>query len=182
MTRVLEDASAKGIYVQNRTKRVGNWKSETKPESEWGIVEVEPIVSESMWNEVNRIIEEQRKAMTKPARRPKHIFAGKLRCKCGLAMHVLSSTPKYFCEKCRTRIPVVDLEAIFLEQLKHFFANPELVQYSWWSYRAGARANNKGWRIDYQSVSNALKNDIVACQQRPDAVHADHCPVWLELK
>ena len=68
----------------------------------------------------------------------------------------------------------------FTDAFRH--ANPDLVQYSWWSYRAGARANNKGWRIDYQSVSNALKNDIVACQQRPDAVHADHCPVWLELK
>ena len=127
VTRVLEDASAKGVYVQNRTKRVGNWKSEPKPESEWGTIEVEPIVSESMWNEVNRIVEEQRKAMTKPARRPKHIFAGKLRCKCGLAMYVLSATPKYFCEKCRTRIPIVDMEAIFLEQLKHFFADPERI-------------------------------------------------------
>ncbi|TAE97002.1 MAG: exodeoxyribonuclease III, partial [Runella slithyformis] len=62
------------------------------------------------------------------------------------------------------------------------YANPNLVEYSWWSYRAGARANNKGWRIDYQSVSVELKDRIVACRQLTDAVHADHCPVWLELK
>ncbi len=127
VTRILEDTSAKGTYLHNRTKRVGNWKAEPKPESEWGIVEVEPIVSEAVWNEVNRIVEEQRKATVRPGRRPKHIFAGKLRCKCGRSMYVLSNTPKYFCEGCRTRIPIMNLEAIFLDQLKGFFADPERI-------------------------------------------------------
>lgn len=127
VTRILEDTSAKGTYVHNRTKQTGNWRSEPKPESEWGIVPVEPIVPETVWNEVNRIIEEQRKSTVRPGKRPKHIFAGKLRCKCGRAMYVLSNTPKYFCEACRTRIPIVDLEAIFLDQLKGFFANPERI-------------------------------------------------------
>ena len=127
VTRILEDTSAKGVYIHNRTKNTGNWKSEPKPESEWGIVPVEPIVSEAVWDEVNRIVEEQRKAMTKPGKRPKHIFAGKLRCKCGRSMYVLSATPKYFCEGCRTRIPIVDLEAIFLDQLKTFFADPKRI-------------------------------------------------------
>ncbi len=62
------------------------------------------------------------------------------------------------------------------------FKNPDTTQYSWWSYRAGARANNKGWRIDYQSVSDTLKDKIVACHQITDAVHSDHCPVWLEIE
>jgi exodeoxyribonuclease-3 len=61
------------------------------------------------------------------------------------------------------------------------FKNPDTTQYSWWSYRAGARANNKGWRIDYQSVSDTLKDKIIACGQLTDAVHSDHCPVWLEI-
>ncbi len=61
------------------------------------------------------------------------------------------------------------------------YANPDLTEYSWWSYRAGARANNKGWRIDYLSVTDELQTHIVACRQLPDAVHSDHCPVWLEL-
>ncbi len=60
-------------------------------------------------------------------------------------------------------------------------ANPELVEYSWWSYRAGARANNKGWRIDYQSVSDPLKDKIVMARQLTDVVHSDHCPVLLEI-
>jgi exodeoxyribonuclease III len=61
------------------------------------------------------------------------------------------------------------------------FKNPDTTQYSWWSYRAGARANNKGWRIDYQSVSDTLKEKVIACGQLTDAVHSDHCPVWLEI-
>lgn len=57
------------------------------------------------------------------------------------------------------------------------YLNPEQVQYSWWSYRAGARAKNKGWRIDYQSVSESLKDKIQSATQLNDAVHSDHCPV-----
>jgi exodeoxyribonuclease III len=55
--------------------------------------------------------------------------------------------------------------------------NPSTVQYSWWSYRAGARAKDKGWRIDYQSVSDVLKGKILHATQLKDALHSDHCPV-----
>ncbi|CAG5005751.1 Exodeoxyribonuclease [Dyadobacter sp. CECT 9275] len=61
------------------------------------------------------------------------------------------------------------------------FKNPDLIEYSWWTYRSGARANNKGWRIDYISVTESLKERIVASRQYNDAVHSDHCPVWLEI-
>ena len=61
------------------------------------------------------------------------------------------------------------------------YACPEEVQYSWWSYRAGARAKNKGWRIDYQSLTNNLKDGIVDAYQMKDAMHSDHCPVFLEV-
>lgn len=62
--------------------------------------------------------------------------------------------------------------------------HPEAHEYSWWSYRARARANNKGWRIDYISVSDALKDQIQSAKHHQDAVHSDHCPVEvvLELK
>lgn len=55
--------------------------------------------------------------------------------------------------------------------------HPEKTEYSWWTYRANARANNKGWRIDYLSVSDALKDSVVSVEHRKDAVHSDHCPV-----
>ncbi|WP_247235211.1 exodeoxyribonuclease III [Telluribacter sp. SYSU D00476] len=67
----------------------------------------------------------------------------------------------------------------FTDAFRHL--NPELTEYSWWSYRAGARTNNKGWRIDYQSVTDTLRDRLVNCRQICEAVHSDHCPVWLEI-
>lgn len=61
------------------------------------------------------------------------------------------------------------------------YKHPTDVAYSWWSYRAGARSSNKGWRIDYASVSEPLRPRIDDCNMLPDAVHADHCPVWLSM-
>lgn len=54
-------------------------------------------------------------------------------------------------------------------------------QYSWWSYRAGARQNNKGWRIDYHIVTDELKDNIRNAGIFPEAVHSDHCPVFVDL-
>ena len=59
--------------------------------------------------------------------------------------------------------------------------HPEAQEYSWWSYRANARANNKGWRIDYQSISNNLADKIKTAHHLPDAMHSDHCPVLVEI-
>ena len=54
-------------------------------------------------------------------------------------------------------------------------------QYSWWSYRANARANNKGWRLDYTLVSTPLKENIKRAVILTEAAHSDHCPILLEL-
>jgi exodeoxyribonuclease-3 len=59
--------------------------------------------------------------------------------------------------------------------------NNEPHNYSWWSYRAGARQNNKGWRIDYHMVTSELKDRIVDARIVPMAVHSDHCPVVLDM-
>jgi exodeoxyribonuclease-3 len=60
--------------------------------------------------------------------------------------------------------------------------HPDLIdQYSWWSYRANARANNKGWRIDYHMVSEALAPQIKDAKILTKAMHSDHCPVLVEL-
>ena len=53
--------------------------------------------------------------------------------------------------------------------------------YSWWSYRANARANNVGWRIDYFLVSNRLQSQIKDAFILPEILGSDHCPVGLEL-
>ena len=62
------------------------------------------------------------------------------------------------------------------------YLNPDPHHYSWWSYRANARANNKGWRIDYALVSEALKENISRAYILPEAHHSDHCPVVVELQ
>jgi len=54
-------------------------------------------------------------------------------------------------------------------------------EFSWWSYRAGSRPRNKGWRIDYISVSNPLAKKVKSSGHHHDAVHSDHCPVWVEI-
>lgn len=59
--------------------------------------------------------------------------------------------------------------------------NPNPHHYSWWSFRANARANNKGWRIDYINVSNNLTTHIKHAAILPDVKHSDHCPVLLDL-
>jgi len=59
---------------------------------------------------------------------------------------------------------------------------PEEVGYSWWSYRSGARAKNKGWRIDYQSVSENLASKMKQAYIMADVVHSDHCPIALEIE
>jgi exodeoxyribonuclease III len=61
------------------------------------------------------------------------------------------------------------------------YKNPDTAAYSWWSYRAGARQNNKGWRIDYISVADTLRDRILDCRMHPDAIHSDHCPVVLTI-
>ncbi len=61
------------------------------------------------------------------------------------------------------------------------YKHPDKVEYSWWSFRAQARAKNKGWRIDYFAVSEALKEFIVDAGHYNEAVHSDHCPLFLSL-
>ncbi|MEG0217486.1 MAG: exodeoxyribonuclease III [Raoultibacter sp.] len=53
--------------------------------------------------------------------------------------------------------------------------------YSWWSYRANARANNVGWRIDYFMVSKSVASRIEAAAIYADVFGSDHCPVALEI-
>lgn len=61
------------------------------------------------------------------------------------------------------------------------FLHPERQEYSWWSYRANARANNKGWRLDYAMVSQPMQDRIKRAVILSEAVHSDHCPILLEI-
>jgi exodeoxyribonuclease-3 len=67
----------------------------------------------------------------------------------------------------------------FVDSFRAINADPH--HYSWWSYRAGARDKNLGWRIDYQMVSEALAEKIQHASILPDVKHSDHCPIVLLL-
>ena len=54
--------------------------------------------------------------------------------------------------------------------------------YSWWSYRANSRQNNKGWRIDYAMVLENLKYNITDAKIHSEVKHSDHCPIFVNLK
>ena len=68
----------------------------------------------------------------------------------------------------------------FIDSFRFFNKQPD--QYSWWSYRAGSRGNNKGWRIDYCLVSEPLKDRLKRALILPEAKHSDHCPVLVEIE
>ena len=68
----------------------------------------------------------------------------------------------------------------FIDSFRFFDKNP--YKYSWWTYRANARANNKGWRIDYIMVSQSLENKIKNASILSEIVHSDHCPILVEIQ
>jgi exodeoxyribonuclease-3 len=67
----------------------------------------------------------------------------------------------------------------FIDSFRAF--NPQPHEYSWWTFRAGARERNKGWRIDYCMATAALGPELVASGIHQDAKHSDHCPVWVRI-
>ncbi|NCO53945.1 MAG: exodeoxyribonuclease III, partial [Bacteroidetes bacterium] len=59
--------------------------------------------------------------------------------------------------------------------------NTQSEQYSWWSYRQNSRNKNLGWRIDYNFVSESLKNKLKTAAIFRNVIHSDHCPVMVEI-
>jgi len=67
----------------------------------------------------------------------------------------------------------------FIDSFRSLHKEPH--NYTWWSYRANARNNNKGWRIDYHMVSKPMKDRIKRAYILPEAKHSDHCPIVVEI-
>lgn len=73
------------------------------------------------------------------------------------------------------------LGAGFVDTFRHFYPD-QTGAYSWWSYRANARANNTGWRIDYFIVSQSLVPNLKSAFICPEVYGSDHCPVGIEIE
>lgn len=71
------------------------------------------------------------------------------------------------------------IDSGFIDSFRYF--NQEPGHYSWWSYRAGARQRNKGWRLDYNMVTEDLEGRLTRAAILPEAKHSDHCPVLVEI-
>ncbi len=67
----------------------------------------------------------------------------------------------------------------FIDSFRHFNQEPD--HYTWWSFRANARNNNKGWRIDYFAVSDELKDQLKGASILPEVKHSDHCPIDIKI-
>jgi exodeoxyribonuclease-3 len=71
------------------------------------------------------------------------------------------------------------LDAGFVDAFRSIDTKPH--NYSWWTYRAGARQKNKGWRIDYFFVDKVIESEIKTARIHSDVVMSDHCPVSLDI-
>jgi len=85
-----------------------------------------------------------------------------------------------FTDEERARFDAI-VDAGFIDSFRHRY--PDATErYSWWSYRAGARKRNIGWRIDYFCTSAALADHIAQPEIHDSVEGSDHCPISLELK
>jgi site-specific DNA recombinase len=74
-----------------------------------------------LWDECNRILDQQEKTNKRPTKKAVHLFTGIVHCGCGIKMYVPSGSKKYVCLSCRkNRIATEDLEEIYYENLKSF--------------------------------------------------------------
>jgi site-specific DNA recombinase len=126
---LIKDPTAKGQKRMLFTETQNRRRCVLKPRDEWQWSKVEPIVSEEIWTKCNAMLDERKQNHLPPGKRPVHLLAGITTCHCGAKMYVPASNPKYICFRhgCRNKIPVVDLEGVFLEQLKAYFLDLQRV-------------------------------------------------------
>lgn len=162
--RLIQDPTAKGVHRANYTRRVAGDKPwALKPEHDWILNPVEPIISEALWQKCNDALETLKTKLARPARRAVHLFAGLTTCECGKKMYVPTNSPKYVCTACRNKIPIVDLENVFIEELKNYLMSPEQVA----NYLKGAN----GAIREKAGLLETLRGDLQKVKQEADQTY-----------
>jgi len=161
---LISDPTAKGEYRANYTYLSEDKKELLyKPEHEWVVTQVDPIVSKELWERCNATLD-NRKCVREPKLGPRavHTFGGLIKCHCGEKMYVKDNTPKYVCRKCRNKISIEDIEALFREHLTSYLLAPEKAS----AYVASA---NK-FLTDKAGEVTALKTNLRAVKEEADKV------------
>jgi site-specific DNA recombinase len=126
--RLVEDPLAKGQRRSNYTESTGKGKhwSPKSPEK-WIFSDAPALISPEVWEAANALLS-KRKNGEPPRKRSVHLFSSLAQCDCGGRFTVLWRSRNYTCRKCRRKIGIKDLEALFREQLRAFLLSPEEVR------------------------------------------------------
>lgn len=115
------------------------------------------------------------------ASRPKLLIAGDINiCHQAIDIHNPVSNKKSSGFLPEERQWITDFLALgYVDTFRELHKEPH--NYSWWTYRAGARGKNKGWRIDYHFITENLRNQLIGAGILANVVHSDHCPIVVHL-
>ncbi|MBX9839672.1 MAG: hypothetical protein K2X69_15310, partial [Silvanigrellaceae bacterium] len=91
-----------------------------KPENEWVIVQSPPIITEETYNQVQAIFAQQELKSKRTGKKAVYLLSGYLKCECSKTMYVVKSTQTYYCQHCRTKITVADIDEIYQEYLAEY--------------------------------------------------------------
>lgn len=119
--RLLTCCSAIGSYQVNKTTTGPEGKRIDLPEAQWEVVPCPAIVDLALWERVQTLLRDQTVHGSKIPSRAAHALSGLVHCACGASMQIPSELEKFACTACSTKIPIADLEQIFLRDL-HAFA------------------------------------------------------------
>jgi len=127
--RLLSDPVAKGLHVMNRRFSSSEKPNQFKPKDQWVFHQVEPIVTEEVWDAVNHIITSQKKNHTQVLNTKVHLFTGFVYCACGSRMYTRYNSENYLCHShCGNRIRKDDLEEIFRSELHNYTVSDDKVE------------------------------------------------------
>jgi len=133
--RLLRDTTAKGMRDEGGTP-----------------VQVDPIVATDIWERANHLLGARER------KQPVNIFAGRVRCSCGGSMSVLSQSNKYVCAKCRSKIPIEDLEYIFVSQTSPFSFGEHRLEDRW----SLLSENNKRLMVEHLCEEIVVARESIA--------------------